>query len=167
MASSEEKAVGLKDAYVAGLLDSAGPEGAAEAGAGAMQELAGKLGIEQGQQASIEFDLDKGIQYNVNDRSPEVRYKKNGRILSGEVRGESGQRAAMPVKGLFGNNWDIGGGGESAEERKHMSDGQIRYLENNFNSGYDSRGGGTRLTPHRGGTNYLSGRPLPNMKYAW
>jgi hypothetical protein len=49
MASSKEKAVGLKDAYVAGLLDSAGPEVAAKAGAGALQELAGKVGMERGQ----------------------------------------------------------------------------------------------------------------------
>jgi len=48
MASSKDKAVALKDAYVAGLLDSAGPEVAAKAGAVAMQELAHKVGMEQG-----------------------------------------------------------------------------------------------------------------------
>ena len=70
MASSKEKAVGLKDAYVAGLLDSAGPEAAAEAGAGAMQELAGKLGMEQGQQASILLDIATGKQERRNDGIP-------------------------------------------------------------------------------------------------
>ena len=70
MASSKDKAVGLKDAYVAGLLDSAGPEVAAEAGSGAMQELAGKLGMEQGQQASVVVDLRSGEAWGNNDGDP-------------------------------------------------------------------------------------------------
>ena len=78
MASSKDKAVGLKDAYVAGLLDSAGPEGAAEAGAGAIAELAGKLGMEQGQQASAHIDLDRNTYTPANDGDPHNYATRNG-----------------------------------------------------------------------------------------
>ena len=78
MASSKEKAVGLKDAYVAGLLDSAGPEVAAEAGAGALQELAGKLGMEQGQQASIHLNLDRDTMTESNDGDGSIYVTRGG-----------------------------------------------------------------------------------------
>ena len=142
MASSKEKAVGLKDAYVSGLLGSVGEEAAAEAGAVAMQELSGKLGMEQGQQASHHFDLDNGIQNSINDGSPSAIYEKGGVKLYERARGQAGQAYANPVKNFFG------GATLGAEKTTHMSDVQLRTLDKRFNSRYSSNGGGTRLTPY-------------------
>ena len=98
MASSKEKAVGLKDAYVAGLLDSAGPDGAAEAGAGAMQELAGKLGMEQGQQASTFIDLNDDIVLRSNDGKPHAIYAGMGKVY----RDTNSPDQAYPLPGGHG-----------------------------------------------------------------
>ena len=79
MASSKDKAIGLKDAYVSGLLDAAGPEVAAEAGAMANRELAGKLDMEQGQQATVHIDSDRGRQFRSNDDRPNFHVTGGGR----------------------------------------------------------------------------------------
>ena len=95
MASSKEKAVGLKDSYVSGLLDSVGAEAAAEAGAVAMQELSGKLGMEQGNTAGAVFDLENGVYLGKNDGNPRMVIRDgNMRMVQAAP-----QYAGNPVKG--------------------------------------------------------------------
>ena len=107
-----------------------------------------------GEQASIEFDLDKGIMYEINDDMPHSLYKKDGVILKASPRGKAGQNLKNPVKGLFGNH-HIGGGGSAAERKTYMSDGQMKFLDERFDSRYSSEGGGTQLRPNRTGSYYL------------
>jgi hypothetical protein len=91
------KAQALKDAYIEGIAREAGEEVMAEAGAANLADLAGKLGMEQGQQASELFDLDSQIVTRSNDGDPHV-YIKQGREM-GRIRD---QGAANPAYGGYG-----------------------------------------------------------------
>ena len=101
MANSESKAIKLKDAYIKGVQDAAGPEATAAAGRAELADLAGKLGMEQGNTASYHTNLDRGTHTATNDGHDKkfMTYKGNtfqtgvhpnyGYPLSGEGRGAS------------------------------------------------------------------------------
>ena len=74
MASSAEKAIGLKDAYVKGILDSAATEGGVSLKQGAFDgpALAGAMGAEQGNTAGVALNLQQGIGVSVNDGNPRL-----------------------------------------------------------------------------------------------
>ena len=70
MASSQDKAIALKDAYVQGLVD-------ATSEAPIMPEQ------DMGDQASVLFDMDRGTHTMSNDRDPNIYAKQNGRFMQG------------------------------------------------------------------------------------
>tara|TARA_B100001094_G_scaffold290060_1_gene307379 strand:+ start:107 stop:562 length:456 start_codon:yes stop_codon:yes gene_type:complete len=95
MASSKDTAIGLKDAYVKGILDGAGPEASAEAGQAELARLAGKLGMEQGNTAGIAIDATTGARAAKNDGNPRIYITDGNRRV---VR-PGGQAAAFPLQG--------------------------------------------------------------------
>ena len=70
MASSQDKAIALKDAYVQGLVDAA-------------SEAPRMLEQDMGDQASILFDMDRGTNTMSNDGDPNIYVKQNGRFMRG------------------------------------------------------------------------------------
>jgi hypothetical protein len=91
------KAQALKDAYVEALAKEAGPEVMAEAGAASLGDLAGKLGMEQGQQAGIIVDLKSGNSLARNDGNPRFIISDGNNM---QITKNAG--AAFPLQGGYG-----------------------------------------------------------------
>ena len=70
----------LKNAYMAGIADTLGAEAMAEAGAMENAKLAGKLGMNLGDMASVVYDLDQNKRVLINDGDPNL-YAKQGRDM--------------------------------------------------------------------------------------
>ena len=85
MASSRDRAISLKDNYVAGLI-----EGGATAPVQGMKER------NFGEQASLVRDLDSMQDIFTNDGDPGVYFKQNGRIMDGR---KPQPKNAMPLPG--------------------------------------------------------------------
>ena len=77
--ASSEKAGALKDAFVNAIADELGGEAMAQAGAMENAKLAGKLGLDVGDQATVYADLDRGTLTGRNDGLPDVYITKGGR----------------------------------------------------------------------------------------
>ena len=71
--ASSEKAGALKDAFVNAIADELGGEAMAQAGAMENAKLAGKLGLDVGNQATTFYDLPYGNVIYVNDGEPNVK----------------------------------------------------------------------------------------------
>ena len=83
MASSVDKAIALKDSYVKGIISDLGGAGEEQTLEGTGRntpspELAGKLGMEQGQQASVHYNVDENRTIGINDGEPLVTIRKDG-----------------------------------------------------------------------------------------
>ena len=106
MANSNSKAISLKDAYIKGVQDVAGPEATAAAGQAELQALGGKLGMDQGEVASITMDplgnrrnfIDDGDPsvYVLNERGDKKRQTMNA--SEGEAIGMPSEFMANPIK---------------------------------------------------------------------
>lgn len=92
MASSRDKAISLKDNYVAGLIEG-----------GATAPIQGMKEQDMGEQASVYYNLDRNTSTLTNDGDPAVYVKNAGRIYkdTGEVRNSlsvsSGRPTAYPL----------------------------------------------------------------------
>ena len=98
----------LKDAYLSGIADTLGAEAMAEAGAMENAKLAGKLGMNAGDLASITFDADNRKVTFMNDSDPNLYVRSGGKYyLAGpEIRNSPelrGQNIANPVGAMTGS----------------------------------------------------------------
>ena len=78
---------------------------------GAIHELAGKLGMEQGQQASIHFDLKGGSSFHKNDGDPRIHiYGPNGtkKINTNELSSEAEKQGTSGYAGYSGDQMKEG-----------------------------------------------------------
>ena len=119
MASSKDKAIGLKDAYVQGILDGAGPEASAEAGQAELADLAGKLGIEKSNTASVMFDLNSGDIKGINDGKPYSFITRDGSTTNNG----DGENYRYPVDG-----------GVNASGSTPMSINQHKFFSRRFDA---------------------------------
>ena len=85
--ASSEKAGALKNAFVNAIADELGGEAMAQAGAMENAKLAGKLGLDVGNQASVTFNIDDGMKTSRADGLDEATAIKNGKSVTYNMPG--------------------------------------------------------------------------------
>ena len=98
--ASSEKAGALKNAFVNAIADELGGEAMAQAGAMENAKLAGKLGLNVGDQAGVLIDLKNRQYYAKNDHNP-ITIVTDGSKMNVSNRG---QAAANPFTGPYGSD---------------------------------------------------------------
>ena len=88
--ASSEKAGALKNAFVNAIADELGGEAMAQAGAMENAKLAGKLGLDVGDQAGMLLDLPSGRVFGINDGNPSYTVKDNNKSLRAQMGPEYG-----------------------------------------------------------------------------